>query len=47
MKMRDIVVILRSEDDHYRLVGECYVYELMDGKGLLDRGLEEIWFDIY
>jgi hypothetical protein len=39
--------ILRPENDHYRLVGECYVYELMDGIGLLERGLEKTWFDIY
>lgn len=39
--------ILRSEGEHYRLVGECYVYELMDGKGLLERGLEDTCFDIY
>ncbi|KAF2437158.1 hypothetical protein EJ08DRAFT_14855 [Tothia fuscella] len=42
--------ILRPQGNYYSLVGECYVYEVMDGMFARERqqmGVEEEWFELH
>ncbi|KAE9376426.1 hypothetical protein N431DRAFT_452846 [Stipitochalara longipes BDJ] len=46
----EVLFILRSNGDYYRLVGECYVHGLMNGEAMamLNTGeAQEKWFDLH
>lgn len=39
--------ILRPQGNHYLLVGNCYVHEIMNGEALEWPGLEDTEFEIH
>ena len=40
-------ILLRPVDGHFQMVGECYVYGIMEGEAVqqwkMDRGVEEVF----